>query len=153
MTVMMGSPEFVYSEVKQAGDSFLLFGEKITINHVERNLRTGDVDVSYSFQGQTIRMQGKDLRIENNTPKSSVKYAKDNNAQEVGAPMPGKLIRFFVQPGDEVKKGQHLATIEAMKMENTLRAEKDGEVESIKDLDENASMVERGELLVTFKPS
>jgi acetyl/propionyl-CoA carboxylase alpha subunit len=153
MTVMMESPEFVYSEVKQAGDSFQLSGEKITINHVERNLKTGDVDVSYSFQGQTIRMQGEDLRIENNAPKSSVKYAKDNNDQEVGAPMPGKLIRFFVQPGDAVKKGQHLATIEAMKMENTLRADKDGEVESIKDLDERASMVERGELLVTFKPS
>lgn len=151
MTVMMQSPEFVYSEVKQAGDSFRLHGESITINHVERNLETGRVDISYRFQGHTVRMQGKDLRVITNAPESSVKYA--TSERDVGAPMPGKLLRFFVKPGDHVKKGQNLATIEAMKMENTLRAEQDGEVESVRDLDKSASMVERGECLVTLKPS
>ncbi|MDF1683890.1 MAG: hypothetical protein P1U36_04445 [Legionellaceae bacterium] len=150
MTVMMQSPEFVYSEVKQAGDSFRLHGETITINHVECNLATGRVDVSYRFQGHTLRMHGKDLRVKTNALESSVKYA--TNAHEVGAPMPGKLLRFFVKPGDKVKKGQNLATIEAMKMENTLRAEQDGEVESVRDLDKSASMVERDECLVTLKP-
>ena len=151
MTVMMQSPEFVYSEVKQAGDSFRLHGENITINHVERNLETGRVDISYRFQGHTVRMQGKDLRVTTNAPESSIKYA--TSERDVGAPMPGKLLRFFVKPGDRVKKGQNLATIEAMKMENTLRAEQDGEVESVRDLDKSASMVERGECLVTLKPS
>lgn len=150
MTGMMQNPEFVYSDVKQVGDSFCLYGEKITINHVKRDLETGHVDVSYRFQGHTLRMQGKDLRVKTNVPESSVKYA--TNERDVGAPMPGKLLRFFVKPGDKVKKGQNLATIEAMKMENTLRAEQDGEVESVRELDKSASMVERDECLVTFKP-
>ncbi|MGN8000110.1 ATP-binding protein [Sphingomonas sp. 22176] len=44
------------------------------------------------------------------------------------APMPGLLTRLHVQPGDQVEAGQALAVIEAMKMENILRAERAGTV-------------------------
>jgi propionyl-CoA carboxylase alpha chain len=44
------------------------------------------------------------------------------------APMPGLLVRLTVHPGDEVKAGQDLAIMEAMKMENVLRAERDGKI-------------------------
>ncbi len=44
------------------------------------------------------------------------------------APMPGLLTRLHVQPGDKVEAGQALAVIEAMKMENILRAERSGTV-------------------------
>ncbi|OAN59991.1 acetyl-CoA carboxylase biotin carboxylase subunit [Sphingomonas sp. TDK1] len=44
------------------------------------------------------------------------------------APMPGLLTRLHVQPGDKVEAGQALAVIEAMKMENILRAERAGTV-------------------------
>jgi propionyl-CoA carboxylase alpha chain len=44
------------------------------------------------------------------------------------APMPGLLVRLTVRPGDEVKAGQDLAIMEAMKMENLLRAEQDGKI-------------------------
>ncbi len=44
------------------------------------------------------------------------------------APMPGLLTRLHVQPGDTVEAGQALAVIEAMKMENILRAERTGTV-------------------------
>jgi propionyl-CoA carboxylase alpha chain len=42
--------------------------------------------------------------------------------------MPGLLVRLNVAAGDEVKAGQELAVVEAMKMENSLRAEQDGVV-------------------------
>jgi 3-methylcrotonyl-CoA carboxylase alpha subunit len=42
------------------------------------------------------------------------------------APMPGKLIAFLAQPGQEVKQGQPLAVMEAMKMEHTITAPRDG---------------------------
>jgi propionyl-CoA carboxylase alpha chain len=45
------------------------------------------------------------------------------------SPMPGLLVEVAVKPGQEVKVGERLATIEAMKMENILRAERDGVVE------------------------
>jgi len=42
------------------------------------------------------------------------------------APMPGLLVSVAVKEGDEVKVGEELAVLEAMKMENTLRAERNG---------------------------
>src|SRR5262249_17124888 len=42
------------------------------------------------------------------------------------SPMPGLLVSLAVQEGEEVKVGQELAVVEAMKMENLLRAERDG---------------------------
>lgn len=47
------------------------------------------------------------------------------------SPMPGLLSQLLVQIGDEVKPGQDLAVVEAMKMENVLRAERDGRVTKI----------------------
>ena len=44
------------------------------------------------------------------------------------APMPGKVVSFFAQPGDRVQRGQALAVMEAMKMEHTLHAPHDGVV-------------------------
>ncbi|NIM61853.1 MAG: biotin/lipoyl-binding protein, partial [Acidobacteria bacterium] len=41
------------------------------------------------------------------------------------SPMPGLLVRLAVAPGDEVKAGEELAVVEAMKMENSLRATED----------------------------
>jgi propionyl-CoA carboxylase alpha chain len=47
------------------------------------------------------------------------------------SPMPGLLVSLAVQAGEEVKAGQELAVVEAMKMENLLRAERDGRVSKL----------------------
>jgi propionyl-CoA carboxylase alpha chain len=47
------------------------------------------------------------------------------------APMPGLLVRLDVAAGDKVEAGQPLAVVEAMKMENILRAEKSGRVKAV----------------------
>ena len=47
-------------------------------------------------------------------------------------PMPGLLVKLHVEEGETVQPGQPLATVEAMKMENILRAEKEGVIASIK---------------------
>jgi propionyl-CoA carboxylase alpha chain len=59
-----------------------------------------------------------------------VQTGKDR-ARQVLSPMPGLLVRLWVEEGEEVKAGQDLAVIEAMKMENVLRAEVDGVVAAI----------------------
>jgi pyruvate carboxylase subunit B len=46
----------------------------------------------------------------------------------VKAPMPGLVVRVEVDEGDEVREGQGVVIVEAMKMENELRAEADGRV-------------------------
>ena len=59
-----------------------------------------------------------------------VKVAPDTSGQ-VTAPMPGLIVSVAVVEGDEVKAGDELAVLEAMKMENTLRAERDGVVAKV----------------------
>jgi propionyl-CoA carboxylase alpha chain len=48
------------------------------------------------------------------------------------SPMPGLLVGLAVAEGQEIKTGEALATVEAMKMENVLRAERDGTVAKIR---------------------
>ena len=51
--------------------------------------------------------------------------------QRLTSPMPGKVVRILVKAGDEVKARQALAVVEAMKMENELRAARDGRVREV----------------------
>jgi len=51
---------------------------------------------------------------------------------QVKAPLPGNIMEIHVKEGDEVKKEDKLLLYEAMKMENTILAEKEGRVKSIK---------------------
>ena len=46
--------------------------------------------------------------------------------------MPGLVTKIMVEAGDEVQEGQALATVEAMKMENILKAEKKGTVKAVR---------------------
>jgi biotin carboxyl carrier protein len=48
--------------------------------------------------------------------------------QVINAPMPGKVAKVLVKLGDEVKEGQGLVVVEAMKMENELKSPKAGKV-------------------------
>jgi biotin carboxyl carrier protein len=51
--------------------------------------------------------------------------------QQIIAPMPGKVVRLLVQPGDKVQAGQGLLVVEAMKMQNEVRSPKTGTVERL----------------------
>ncbi|MBL8332814.1 MAG: acetyl/propionyl/methylcrotonyl-CoA carboxylase subunit alpha [Rubrivivax sp.] len=57
--------------------------------------------------------------------------AHAGEAGRLTAPMPGKLIAFHAKAGDSVKRGQPLAVMEAMKMEHTISAPRDGTVEAL----------------------
>jgi biotin carboxyl carrier protein len=68
--------------------------------------------------------------------------------QRVVAPMPGKVVRVLVKTGDVVRARQGLVVIEAMKMENELRATRDGTVTDVQARE--AMSVEAGTLLVVI---
>ena len=54
--------------------------------------------------------------------------AEAEGAQQVLAPMPGKIVRVLVAAGDAVNAGQGVAVVEAMKMQNEIRTPKSGKV-------------------------
>jgi pyruvate carboxylase subunit B len=67
----------------------------------------------------------------------------------VVAPMPGLIVRVHVTPGDVVTAGQGLVVMEAMKMENELRAQGDGVVKAV--LVTPGTAVEKGAVLVELQ--
>ena len=70
------------------------------------------------------------------------------DAREVGAPMPGLIVTVAVKVGDAVTKGQKLFSLEAMKMETTVHAERDGRIAEV--LVTPGTPVEAGELVARY---
>lgn len=69
--------------------------------------------------------------------------------QVITAPMPGKVVKVLVKVGDEVKEGQGLVVVEAMKMENELKSPKAGKVTEL--LAKEGSTVENNAKLVVVE--
>ena len=67
---------------------------------------------------------------------------------DVKAPMPGLILSMSVAEGDEVKKGDPLLILEAMKMENVIKSPSDGVIKSIKAA--QGDSVEKNEVLIQF---
>lgn len=67
----------------------------------------------------------------------------------IKAGMPGAVLEVFVQPGDVVSEGQRLMILEAMKMENTIRAPQAGTIEAVKVT--KGQNVQTGEILIAFE--
>jgi biotin carboxyl carrier protein len=77
--------------------------------------------------------------------------ARPAGPTSLAAPMPGLVVRVLVLPGDRVEAGQRVVVIEAMKMENELRASTAGVVRSV--LVTAGSAVEKGAVLIEFEPA
>lgn len=87
----------------------------------------GDFDVHLA--GRTIPVQVRQAGAFGRQKKAGA--AQGAGPQRIIAPMPGKIVRVLVKAGDEVKARQGLVVVEAMKMENELRAARDGRVRDI----------------------
>jgi biotin carboxyl carrier protein len=52
--------------------------------------------------------------------------------QQLTAPMPGKVVRILLKPGDEVASGQGVVIVEAMKMQNEIKSPKAGRIREVR---------------------
>ena len=93
--------------------------------------------VDKATSGFRLRTRGADLRVHVRTPRQAElaalmpeKIAPDTSKLLL-CPMPGLIVKLDVEVGQEVQEGQALCTVEAMKMENILRAEKKGVISKI----------------------
>ena len=93
--------------------------------------------VNKATLGFRIRTRGADMRVRMLHPKQAEIYhlmpekVAADTSKMLLCPMPGLVVKIDVEEGQEVQEGQALCTIEAMKMENILRAEKKGTVSKI----------------------
>ena len=74
--------------------------------------------------------------------------ADKGNAKQVGAPMPGKVLKLNVKSGDEVKAGDILMVTEAMKMETNIKAKEDGKIAEV--LFKEGEKVEKEDLVIVL---
>ncbi|TKC13003.1 acetyl-CoA carboxylase biotin carboxyl carrier protein subunit [Pedobacter polaris] len=71
-----------------------------------------------------------------------------NKILQIKAPMPGLVLSILINEGDEVKKGDNLLVLEAMKMENMIKSPTDGIIKKI--AVKQGNKVEKNEMLITF---
>ncbi len=122
-------------------------GKKLLVQYLyklepdENGMRT----VYFRLNGQTRAVSIRDLNV--NVEKSQNR--KVSEASDVGAPIQGKLTKFLVDEGDEIKKNQPLFVLEAMKMESTITANKVGKVKRL--LLNEGTMVEPDDVVLELE--
>ena len=87
------------------------------------------------------------VRQDTPKPKGAHKIQKETSSiTKITAPLPGNIMQIFVKEGDQVAKNDKLLMYEAMKMENLIKSDKDGVVNSIKV--QNGDSVLQGDVLI-----
>ncbi len=112
---------------------------------VRENNNTGNYLLQYSGLDAFVSVHSP--RIAELT-KFMPKIQKNAKPKNLTSPITGKLIRFKVQEGDEVKAGQELVIIEAMKMENIIRTDHDIKIGKIKF--KEGEVVGIGQVIIEF---
>jgi biotin carboxyl carrier protein len=90
-----------------------------------------DVRLSASGDGLSAEVGGRRFSVEIRDPRDARRgpgAAIGSGRQKVIAPMPGKVVRVLVKVGDSVEVGQGLIVVEAMKMQNEMKASRPGRV-------------------------
>ena len=109
----------------------------------------GTRTVFFELNGQPREITVVDAAVESTAP-TRVK-ADTAIPGQVGATMPGMVVTVAVKPGERIRKGQKLLTLEAMKMETAINAELDGKIRDV--LVQPGNRVETGDLLVVIDPA
>ena len=150
---------------------FLIDGEAQT---PKGNAKVEWLDRNYfvvSFNGKTFNGEVLDQNLEDHTLKLKLnhrvfevkrKYAlldlisqmgldkkKVKKLKELSSPMPGRVLKIMVKPGDQINIGDSLPSLEAMKMENILKSDGEGIVKEIFINEEQ--VVDKGEVLIEFE--
>ncbi|MFN3645961.1 MAG: acetyl-CoA carboxylase biotin carboxylase subunit [Gemmobacter sp.] len=105
---------------------------RLTVGGDPLVLKVGKVPMGFR-----IRVRGADLKVHVRSPRAAElarlmpEKLPPDTSKFLLCPMPGLVVKISVEEGQEVQEGQALATVEAMKMENILKAERKGMVKKI----------------------
>jgi biotin carboxyl carrier protein len=117
-----------------------------------RNGKSYEVRVQPAPEGYSIEAGGYRFQAEVRDPRNSGRRRNStlgSGRQKITSPMPGKVVRVLVIEGQEIEPGQGLIIVEAMKMQNEMKASKAGRVVEIKTRD--GATVSAGEVLAIIE--
>ena len=153
--------------ISKDGDAMLINGKEFTANlywvkPIESHVLVGHK--SYNALVDKIDKENKEItiRINGNPYNIQIKEDIDIMLEQMGlnmaaqqkaaplkAPMPGLVLKVLVQEGQQVAKGDALIILEAMKMENVLKATTQATIKSIKVSEKSA--IEKGAILIEME--
>ena len=125
------------------------------------SLLIGTKSYEISIDGSTVHVEGIPVQVGIGSPRPSwgkagaspsIALGTSRGAggpQQISAPMPGKIVKLLVKPGDRVEPRQGLVVVEAMKMENELRARAAGTVAEVRAVE--GTTVEAGAILMILE--
>ena len=125
ITAKVGERAYDLQVVRPEPDTFLIFdGDRVLEARVwsaEPNLSRVEIG-NHTFSASIIDRKHRRASAEHD----------DEGRRQLIAPMPGKVVRVLLKPGDEVKMGQGVVVVEAMKMQNEVKSPKAGRVIEIR---------------------
>ncbi|MBD8028671.1 pyruvate carboxylase [Ureibacillus sp. Re31] len=103
--------------------------------------------IYFELNGQSRELVIQDLTVE--VEGTNALKADPSNPNQIGATMPGTVLKVVVSKGSPVKRGDHLLITEAMKMETTVQAPKDGVVKEV--YISSGDAISTGDLLIELE--
>lgn len=128
--------------------------EKIHILHNRQSFSAELLSEDFLQRNYTVKVNGNSYKINIETPldqlikEMGLSLGNASVEDEVLAPMPGIILEVNVADGDEVKQGDYLCVLEAMKMENALTAPRDAVIKAVNIA--KGDTVDKGKLLIEF---
>ncbi len=123
-TNLLDGQEISYEIKNKTEDSVI-----IVLNGTEYQILKNDISKKVVSAPPVYLVNGKEFKVESKSLTRSKVNQTDHG--HMIAPMPGKILKIYVLEGAEVKAGTPILVMEAMKMEHTIKASKDGKIEKI----------------------
>ena len=102
--------------------------------NISHNLEIHKTDESGNNYSTNLRNIDYDIKVYDAQTKYQLNRNKDDNEEDsniISTPMPGQIVKIFVKEGEELKKGDLVVVVEAMKMESEYKAHQDCVVKEI----------------------
>ncbi len=121
----------------------------------ERSLKVNVLETDFQAKQVTLDINGEyfQVKIEDQmdllVKKMGLKTGIVHKIKEIKAPMPGLVLDILVEEGQKIEKGQGLLILEAMKMENVIKAAGEGTIKQI--TVEKGTAVDKGKMLIELE--
>lgn len=139
------SGEFNLSILGERSFHVIYEGGSYSVTVVKVNITEKSVSLLVNGKKATVKLS---TELDQLLQRLGMENVGAGKAKDLTAPMPGLIHSILVEEGADVKKGEALLILEAMKMENVIKAQADASVGSIKV--KPGDSVEKGELLIAF---
>ena len=147
--IIIGDKEFEVELLKKIGDDVYTFLVNQKVYQVEFDFNKDKLYINLNGFGYEIQITDSTQRLlKKFITQASV--GKNTGAGIVKAPMPGLVIKIFVEEGMSVVAGDKLLIVEAMKMENVLKATITGKITKI--ITKEGSAVDKDSTLLVIEP-